>query len=356
MQKLRRLLFTKYVRLSFSFRLTFQLALQAPGFLHNLSDEDCWELIAEFRSSGIINKPEVLTAALKVEGEGISRRAKDAVDLQSCDQTTLAIRNIPAGFSQQKLKDWMDSIGFENTYDFLLWFPPKSATPVDSCSYAFVNFVDIRNAHTFRNRFHLKSLDEAREDSCLLSVVSARVQGFAKNYTKFGHLLDKSSAGVTRCEPFFSRRPEKQVSETGSTEGVHTTQKYFLALKNSTTTLVIRNFPLTVTDQESARTLLDTQGFKGTYDFFLYIPAKMRRPSGPFTFPYVFVNFIEPDHAFVFSDKFNGVSVVEDGPQFNIVASKVQGLQECIKHFQSMHTNNRCKPFIAREPEPTRFQ
>ena len=60
--------------------------------------------------------------------------------------TTLILRNLPPCSDQQAVRKWMDESGYVDSYDFLLWFPAKKTSRLNTPSYAFVNFRSLADA------------------------------------------------------------------------------------------------------------------------------------------------------------------------------------------------------------------
>lgn len=112
--------------------------------------------------------------------------------------TTLMVRNIPVGYTQEMIAlEWPPSLG----YDFL--YLPRNAGGKANLGYAFVNFTDEAGAAAFRAAWHRRSLAmfrSARRLSCSL----AEVQGFEANVRQ----LRSKPAGRLRsrhCQPLIVR-------------------------------------------------------------------------------------------------------------------------------------------------------
>lgn len=272
--------------------------------------------------------------------------------------TTLILRNLPPYFDQQKAQEWVDEKGYAGMYDFFLWFPAKKTSRLNTSSYSFVNFRCAKDAQRFRQEFHLARfpLTEAEsggKQQWPLSIAVAKVQGFEENYIRFHHLLDDKSP--TLCQPFFARDAIEQLSQE-TQEAAAATASSAPQLENvhegPATTLIIRNLPASVDSQDAARQWLERAGFAGQYDFFLYLPAKRRRPepaSGqpgpPQGLGYAFVNFRAPGLASGCAEALNSRSLSDGDPVLNVVAARVQGLDVCISHFSSLGDNGRVVPW-----------
>eukprot|EP00421_Protoceratium_reticulatum_P075833 CAMPEP_0168411840 /NCGR_PEP_ID=MMETSP0228-20121227/28404_1 /TAXON_ID=133427 /ORGANISM="Protoceratium reticulatum, Strain CCCM 535 (=CCMP 1889)" /LENGTH=542 /DNA_ID=CAMNT_0008425591 /DNA_START=81 /DNA_END=1706 /DNA_ORIENTATION=- len=274
------------------------------------------------------------------------------------ESTTLILRNLPSTFDQQTAQEWVNVKGYFGLYDFLLWFPAKKTSRLNTSSYAFVNFRTANVAVQFREQFHLARFPAPEGESGSrqqwpLSIAVAKVQGFAENYIRFHHLLDDRSP--TLCQPFFAKDAVEQLSaaekEAAAAATTGPTQ-----LENSQdgpcTTLIIRNLPDRVDNQEVARSWLDARGFSGQYDFFLYLPAKRRRPDPdaapagpPQGLGYAFVNLKDPSLAQAAAEALNGRSLADGDPVLNVVAARVQGYEECLGHFSTLADNGRVVPW-----------
>lgn len=278
--------------------------------------------------------------------------------------TTLILRNMPSDFDQQMTEEWVNERGFQGLYDFLLWFPAKRTTRLNASSYAFVNFRYAEDARRFRRENHLTRLCAGK---WALSIAIAKVQGFAENYIRFHHLTGDSSP--TLCQPFFSQDAINKLSDdahTAAASAAKTAPQTETLQEGPCTTLIIRNMPYAVDNQENAREWLNDAGFEGTYDFFLYLPAKRRRPEPPVAggppqgLAYAFVNFLSSDSALTCIDRLNGKALNEGDPVLNVVAARVQGLDECLRHFSNIGDNGRVIPWVGQgvdyEPPPRQYQ
>lgn len=287
----------------------------------------------------------------EVSGEHSSNTGGDS----DVPATTLILRNLPSTFDQPKAQEWLDSYGFQGTYDFVLWFPAKATSRLNSCGYAFVNFRTNADAQNCMKKLHLVRFpDVDGNESLPLSVAVAKVQGFAENYTRFHHLLEANAP--TRCSPFFAQDSIDALSQAERAVAENTASNPAPALGPSgngpVTTIVIRNLPSVIQDTEIARQWLDAEGCGRQYDFFLYLPAKRQRrvPGKPQAAPqgygYAFVNFKKAEDAERCVEKLNGKVFGDGTPALNIVAAKVQGKGECIQHFNTLTDSGRCLPWV----------
>jgi len=299
------------------------------------------------------------------DADGSAGEANDDSQAAVYDSTatTLILRNLPNGFDQQACQEWVDK-AFKGHYDFLLWFPAKKTSRLNNCSYAFVNFCDAQHARRFRDNFHLHRFSQDGYDNSAkhqwpLSVAVAKVQGFAKNYIRYHHLLDKSKSN-TLCKPFFLQSAIDDLTK----DEVAAANKHAASLQHGeTTTLVVRNLPLWMDSQDSARGWLDSAGHEGKYDFFLYFPPKKRKADGTAQgaagqgLSYAFVNFKDPEDAKACIDELDGhrvanavagvAAAADEGPALSVVAARVQGLQECWDHFRGIEDNGRLEPWVG---------
>mmetsp|Transcript_78366 Transcript_78366/g.243007 ORF Transcript_78366/g.243007 Transcript_78366/m.243007 type:complete len:486 (-) Transcript_78366:111-1568(-) len=294
--------------------------------------------------------------------------------LDEGNATTLILRNLPPYFDQMTTQEWVDSKGYPGLYDFLLWFPAKKTSRLNTSSYAFVNFRDASHAIRFRQEHHLERFPSqdgelGKKQQWPLSIAVAKVQGFMENYVRFHHLTNDTSP--TLCQPFFAQDAIDTLSqETRVAAAAAATNAPQLdnLQEGPCTTLIIRNLPYVVDSQDVARQWFDGAGFGGQYDFFLYLPAKRRRPEtasqggAPQGLAYAFVNFRATNFALNCAEALNGRALAEGDPALNVVAAKVQGLEECISHFSSLSENGRVVPWhdasasAGRCPQPRQYQ
>jgi len=272
--------------------------------------------------------------------------------------TTLILRNLPWYFDQKATQEWVDGQGYEGQYDFLLWFPAKKTSRLNTSSYAFVNFREAAGARHFRLENHLSRFpayddEQDRKQQCPLSIAVAKVQGFTENYIRFHHLTSERSP--TLCHPFFAQDSTDKLSQEAreAAAAVATSAPPPDSLpEGAFTTLIIRNLPYSVDSPTGAREWLDNAGFQGQYDFFLYLPAKRRRPEAasqggpPQGLGYAFVNFRDTDSAQKCAEALNGRALAEGDPVLSVVAARVQGLPECLGHFGSLGEGGRIVPWV----------
>jgi len=111
---------------------------------------------------------------------------------------TVMMRNVPNSLTQDGLISLIDQAGFVGSWDFL-YLPMLKGRP-NNCGYAFINFVDVFHAQTFKDLFQGMRLHGANSK---LNIRPAALQGFGPNYAHY------SSARImhdkTASKPFFLR-------------------------------------------------------------------------------------------------------------------------------------------------------
>jgi hypothetical protein len=317
--------------------------------------------------------------------EGGSGEARGADDFDTT-ATSLILRNLPTTFDQMQTQAWVDEKGYKDRYDFLLWFPAKKTSRLNTSSYAFANFRTAQDANRFRQEFHLSRFpvqDTAGEGGSKdgggdkqqwpLSIAVAKVQGFTENYIRFHHLLEDKSP--TLCKPYFAAdavetlpQESLQAAAQAATHAPHADN----TLDGPATTLIIRNLPSTVESLDMARSWLDRAGFAGQYNFFIYLPPKRRRPdpgatpasagTAPQGLGYAFVNLKKPELAQECINALNARCLQDNDPALNVVAARVQGFESCCRHFSTLSASGRVVPWVDPSmppveplpPEPTK--
>lgn len=286
-----------------------------------------------------------------------------SIDPEEATATTLILRNLPETYDQAKTQSFIEDKGYGGKYDFFLWFPAKQTSRLNSCGYSFVNFRDCATALSFRKEQHLcKIVDpDYNESPTTLSIAVANVQGFVPNYQRYQHLLD----GVlpTRCAPYFAADSMAKLTADQITEAKRAAADNPNSAMTSPppdgcfTTVIVRNLPPAVETQELCQKWLDQQGFDGTYDFLLFLPAKRtrRKTSEANGFGYCFVNFLAAQDASRCFSTLHEKSLYQGDPELNVVAARVQGRLECLGHFESLQDSGRCKPFIKSDDDADGF-
>eukprot|EP00435_Cladocopium_sp_Y103_P053692 s2050_g17.t1 len=259
------------------------------------------------------------------------------------DKTSLFLRNLPLDYGQQKTIDFIDSQGYRDTYDLLLWFPSKKSSHRKTSS-VFINFRSCEWAQKFAEQLHQLKPDGV---DAKLNISTAFYQGFAANFVKYWHLTQEDGNGSI-CRPFIAEDQLEKVSD----ETMRKAQQVREAMKKdrtvlssewTATTLVIRNLPQQIDTQEKAMKWLDESGFGHTYDFLLYFPRKSNSANKLKSLAYVFVNFVDSATAKVCLETLP--QKVSDGMPLSVVTSNIQGKEACIQRFRLVADSGRLIPF-----------
>ncbi|CAE7247241.1 unnamed protein product, partial [Symbiodinium microadriaticum] len=123
--------------------------------------------------------------------------------------TSFIIQNLPLDFNQQKVMDFIDSFGYRDLYDVLLWFPAKKSSRRQTSS-AFINFRNPELAVVFRTQFHNSKITDG---DTKLNICPAIVQGFTENFVKFWHLTQKDPHSGSICCPYFASDQMEKVTD-----------------------------------------------------------------------------------------------------------------------------------------------
>eukprot|EP00930_Biecheleria_cincta_P090097 TRINITY_DN7943_c0_g1_i1.p1 TRINITY_DN7943_c0_g1~~TRINITY_DN7943_c0_g1_i1.p1 ORF type:complete len:730 (+),score=149.42 TRINITY_DN7943_c0_g1_i1:32-2191(+) len=283
--------------------------------------------------------------------------------------TSLLIQNLPNSFSQQATRAWVDSHGYRDLYDMLMWFPAKqSSTQMES--RAFINFRDAYQAKRFRREFHNTwIIVPLNQGNSKVSITTAKQQGFTANFIRFWHLSQKSykeakESSQTVC-PFFARdmvatvsADEKKQAEAMGASPQPAPQKTKPVVSKPvvtkgnaewvSTTLAIRNLPEEINTQNKAMKWLVRHGHKN-FDFLLFVPrkqnCKVRNAATPGGLAYMFVNFCSANKAHVCAQALHNSHVGEGAPNLSVVAAKLQGFQACEEHFKELAKSGRLVPW-----------
>lgn len=265
-------------------------------------------------------------------------------DAEVKDKTSLFLRNLPLDYGQQKTMEFIDSHGYRNTYDLLLWFPSKKSSHRKTSS-VFINFRSCEWAQKFAEQFHQLKPDGV---DAKLNISTAFYQGFAANFAKYWHLTQEDGNGSI-CRPFIAEDQLEKVSA----ETMRKAQRVREAMTNdrqrvhssewTATTLVIRNLPQQIDTQEKAMKWLDESGFGHSYDFFLYFPRKSNSANRLKSLAYFFVNFVDSATAKVCLETLP--QKVSDGMPLSVVISNIQGREACIQRFRLVADSGRLIPF-----------
>jgi len=116
------------------------------------------------------------TSAVQPSHEHVHLRPsqeKPSKHLVKEDGITLVVRNIPEGYSQERLLlEWPHK---DDAYNLL--YMPKNSTKGQGASHAFLNFPSADAARAFKNKWHGKHLKHTTDKSMKLNVSTAKVQG-----------------------------------------------------------------------------------------------------------------------------------------------------------------------------------
>lgn len=96
--------------------------------------------------------------------------------------TTVMIRGIPCGFTQEQLLEQIDDAGLAGMYDFI--YLPRAGNSLSNLGYAFANFKDPSSATALASALHGKSLEPSRS-SKVCTIFPAHIQGYAKLKKRF---------------------------------------------------------------------------------------------------------------------------------------------------------------------------
>lgn len=124
--------------------------------------------------------------------------------------TTIVIRNLPSMIeSTDSARQWLDTEGYGNLYDFFLFLPAKrqrrvnqkSAPAPQGFGYAFVNFKKAADAERCGQALNGKVFGDGTP---ALNIVTAKVQGHAQCIEHFSSLSESG-----RCTPWIEPEQEK---------------------------------------------------------------------------------------------------------------------------------------------------
>lgn len=272
-------------------------------------------------------------------------------DAEVKDKTSLFLRNLPLDYGQQKTMEFIDSQGYRDTYDLLLWFPSKKSSHRKTSS-VFINFRSCEWAQKFADQFHQWKPDGV---DAKLNISTAFYQGFAANFVKYWHLTQEDGNGSI-CRPFIAEDQLEKVSDQTMRkaqqvrEAMKNDRKTVLSSEWTATTLVIRNLPQQIDTQEKAMKWLDESGFGHSYDFLLYFPRKSNSANKLKSLAYVFVNFVDSAIAKVCLETLP--QKVSDGMPLSVVTSNIQGREACIQRFRLVADSGRLIPFSEDLSQP----
>lgn len=278
--------------------------------------------------------------------------------------TSLIIRNLPAHFNQESTMAWLDEQGYHNLYDFLLWFPAKKMARHNTAS-VFVNFRSDEDAARFRKAFHSLRMpcQDTQKPNQGLNISVAKVQGFVENFIRFWHLTTEDSKAVSRCRPFFAEDSSSVITpeqmEEAKAAGQAANHSADKDAEWNATTVIIRNLPPHVETQSLAMEWLSNTAHGHGYDFFLFVPHKRTgnkmlsdalSANQNLGLAYIFINYRKPELAKACVLDLDGKVLLEGDPCLSVVSSRIQGLEDCKKHFRDLADSGRLVPWIAEAP------
>mmetsp|Transcript_77477 Transcript_77477/g.134244 ORF Transcript_77477/g.134244 Transcript_77477/m.134244 type:complete len:400 (-) Transcript_77477:84-1283(-) len=129
--------------------------------------------------------------------------------------TTIMIRHIPSKYTQSKLMNEINSVGFDGTYDF--FYLPIDTRNHGNRGFGFINFLSARLAEEFYSKYHGQKLKHF-DATTPIAVMPADVQGFEESAERFfasGHLRKKKS----HSEPVFLKPLPAHLREEGRRKG-----------------------------------------------------------------------------------------------------------------------------------------
>lgn len=158
--------------------------------------------------------PQPDTPSTKV-GSSQNSTSGDSDDIQmpseeswNVTSTTVMIRGIPCGFTQEQLLDMINQSGLQGKYDF--FYLPRAGNSVSNLGYAFVNFTDAASAMACATALHGLSLDPSRS-SKVCTIFPAHIQGYNNLKKRFrrtamrrgarGPLFFEQANSVTAAAP-----------------------------------------------------------------------------------------------------------------------------------------------------------
>jgi len=269
-------------------------------------------------------------------------------------KTTVIIRGFPRAYSQDGVHAWLRRLGFEDLFDFLLWFPPKAASRRRHISYAFVNFTRAEQAQELLRYSGMpapRDVDNPEHVQSHLTIMEAKVQGFAANFLRFFKLSRQTGSSAA---PFFDARAlmqlPKEARRMAEQSACAEEKAEVCQPPKDGTTVVIRNLPPTVGSSEQMASWLKDQMDDVQYDFLLYTPPKGSKSGAARGCGYGFVNFMQSQLAEQCIAELCGRWPADGTTELNVVMAHVQGYDACLEHFYSLLESGRC-PAITRPSE-----
>jgi len=299
---------------------------------------------------------EVNKQVTKIEGEAEKRAKAERSSKLSGDETSLLIQYLPEEFDQKSCMDWLDSHGYRDLYDVLMWFPAKKTAKMKQ-SRAIMNFRSPESAQRLKAQFQSTCPFDGpgKEKMRPLHIVPANAQGFKENFKRYWHLT-KQSVASSAVIPFFARDMVATASTEEVAEAEQIQSKSTAAVDEASwgtaTTIIIRNLPLELESQSAAMAWLAGTGHGTGYDFLLFVPRKMSPPkkkdggTSSTNLAYIFVNFLSPQQAEACAHALQNRPSNDGMPALSIVPSKLQGFQQCCNHFKDLSSTGRLVPWI----------
>lgn len=259
-------------------------------------------------------------------------------------EMTLLIRNLPPEYDKVATIEWLDAARYKDSYDFLFWFPSKRSSRIKS-SNCFVNFVSVDFAQQFKEEFHNHRLvQNTGFKTPALNISVAKIQGFEENFMRYWHLGDGGLKHHSDSTPYFAERRLALMSPEQMDEA-KTCARKDEAHPAEYTTVVIRNLPTSVKDQDDAIRWLSDHGHGQDYDFLLYVPP--RKMTSLESFAYVFVNYLSVDLAKACIEGLDGISTQGRETELSVVPARIQGRETCETHFQKLAETGRLVPWTC---------
>jgi len=160
------------------------------------------------------------------------------------------------------------------------------------------------------------------------------------------HVLDDTRS--TQCRPLLADESVERLStdepEAAQKQAQEAANVENLASEVPCTTFIVKNLPASLSDQEVAREWLDTQGFRGEYDFFMWFRGTTKREAlgvggsakQPQRRGYLLVNFRDVAAGQRCKDGLDGQQVDDSGARLGVVAARKQGLDNLRLHFEGV--------------------
>jgi hypothetical protein len=146
-------------------------------------------MLSEIGNLSYAMNDQIAAASPIHQQESSQHSSGDSDDMQTmseeswdASQTTVMIRGIPCGFTQEQLLDQINQAGFEGKYDF--FYLPRAGNSHSNLGYAFVNFTTPALAVACANTLHGVSLDPLRSAK-VCRIFPAHIQGYANLKKRF---------------------------------------------------------------------------------------------------------------------------------------------------------------------------